>query len=226
MFHILVADDDKNTRRLFQALLEAENYTVHTACTGRQALDVIYQTHIDLAVVDLMMPDMDGYELIESLRQAGNNLPILMISARHMPSDKKQAFRLGVDDYMVKPVDGEEMILRIQALLRRSQLESVHVLQAGKVMLDYDALSVSKEGEKMCLPQKEFMLLYKLLSNPGKIFTRLSLLEEIWGDDKDTGPESVTVHIGRLRKRFASWNEFKIESVRGLGYKAVLSDEA
>lgn len=221
MFHILVVDDDKNTRRLLQAVLETEGYTVFTAENGEDALDVMDKQHIDLVVLDIMMPKMDGYEFTSTLRHCNNNLPILMISAKQLPSDKKHGFLVGTDDYMTKPIDEEEMLWRIKALLRRAKIANEHRILIGNVVLDYDSLTVSRGSEVQELPQKEFMLLYKLLSYPGKIFTRIQLMDEIWGADSDTGWETVTVHIGRLRKRFQGWNEFELVSVRGLGYKAV-----
>ncbi len=221
MIHILVVDDDKNTRRLLKAVLESEMYTVHTAENGEDALAVMDREHIDLAVLDVMMPKMDGYEFTKLLRENQNNLPILMISARQLPSDKHKGFLVGTDDYMTKPIDEEEMLLRIKALLRRAQIVNERKIVIGDVVLDYDSFTVKKPGQMQELPQKEFMLLYKLLSYPGKIFTRIQLMDEIWGAQSETGWETVTVHIGRLRRRFEDWEEFKIESVRGLGYKAV-----
>ena len=221
MFHILVVDDDKNTRRLFRAVLENAGYTVSAASDGAEALDLMDSEHIDLVVLDIMMPNMDGYEFTKALREVENNLPILMVSAKQLPEDKKKGFLVGTDDYMTKPIDEEEMLLRIKALLRRAKIVNDRRIEIGDVVLDYDSLTVTGHGEKQELPQKEFMLLYKLLSYPGKIFTRIQLMDEIWGAESDTGWETVTVHIGRLRKRFEGWQEFSIESVRGLGYKAV-----
>ena len=221
MFHILVVDDDKNTRRLFRAVLENAGYTVSAASDGAEALELMDGEHIDLVVLDIMMPHMDGYEFTKSLREVENNLPILMVSAKQLPEDKKKGFLVGTDDYMTKPIDEEEMLLRIKALLRRAKIVNDRRIEIGDVVLDYDSLTVTGHGEKQELPQKEFMLLYKLLSYPGKIFTRIQLMDEIWGAESDTGWETVTVHIGRLRKRFLGWQEFSIESVRGLGYKAV-----
>lgn len=221
MFHILVVDDDKHTRRLFQAVLEAEKYTVSTAADGEEALEIMDREHIDLVVLDVMMPRMDGYEFTKVLREGQNHLPILMVSAKQLPADKKKGFLVGTDDYMTKPIDEEEMLLRIRALLRRARIASERQIVIGNVVLDYDSLTVSRGTEKQELPQKEFLLLYKLLSYPGKIFTRIQLMDEIWGSESETGWETVTVHIGRLRKRFAGWEEFSIESIRGLGYKAV-----
>ncbi len=221
MFQILIVDDDKNTRMLLKAVLEAENFSVLTAENGEDALAVMDSNHVDLVVLDVMMPKMDGYEFTKTLRQSDNNLPILMVSAKQLPADKKQGFLVGTDDYMTKPIDEEELLLRIKALLRRARIASERRIVVGDVVLDYAALTVYRGGETHELPQKEFLLLYKLLSYPGKIFTRIQLMDEIWGADSETGWETVTVHIGRLRKRFEGWNEFEIVSVRGLGYKAV-----
>ena len=223
MFHILVVDDDKNTRRLLTAVLEAENYSVSTAENGEDALAVLDKTHVDLIVLDIMMPKMDGYELTTLLRETNNDLPILMLTAKQLPEDKHKGFQSGTDDYMTKPIDETEMLLRIKALLRRAKIASERKIVIGSVTLDYDSFTVtdSASGEMQTLPQKEFLLLYKLLSYPGKIFTRIQLMDEIWGAESETGWETVTVHIGRLRKRFEGWNAFSIESVRGLGYRAV-----
>lgn len=221
MFHILVVDDDKNIRMFLKAVLENANYTVTTADNGEDALEVMDREHIDLVVLDIMMPKMDGYEFTKVLRESNNNLPILMVSAKQLPADKHKGFEVGTDDYITKPIDDEEMLLRIKALLRRAKIASEHRIEIGEVVLDYDSLTVTRGNEVQELPQKEFLLLYKLLSYPGKIFTRIQLMDEIWGAECDTGWETVTVHIGRLRKRFEGWQEFSIESVRGLGYKAV-----
>lgn len=221
MFHILVVDDDKNTRKLFKAVLEEDGYSVTTAENGEEALEIMDREYINLVILDVMMPKIDGYEFTKTLRDVNNTLPILMISAKQMPEDKKQGFLVGTDDYMTKPIDEEEMLLRVKALLRRAKIASEHKIVIGDVTLDYDSFSVTKDGETQELPQKEFLLLYKLLSYPGKIFTRIQLMDEIWGCESDTGWETVTVHIGRIRKRFEGWKEFEIKSVRGLGYKAV-----
>ena len=223
MFHILVVDDDKNTRRLLTAVLESENYSVSTAENGEEALAVLDKTHVDLIVLDIMMPKMDGYELTSLLRQTNNDLPILMLTAKQLPEDKHKGFQSGTDDYMTKPIDETEMLLRIKALLRRAKIASERQIRIGSVTLDYDSFTVTDaaSGDTQTLPQKEFLLLYKLLSYPGKIFTRIQLMDEIWGADSETGWETVTVHIGRLRKRFEGWNAFSIESMRGLGYRAV-----
>lgn len=221
MFNVLVVDDDKNTRLYFRALLENERFTVFTAENGIEALAVMDREHIDVAIVDIMMPKMDGYAFTEELRAVNNQLPILMVSAKQLPSDRKKGYLVGIDDYMSKPIDPEEMILRIRSLLRRSKINSERKIVIGDVEIDYDSLTVKRGDEVQELPQKEFLLLFKLLSYPDKIFTRIQLMDEIWGMDCDTGWETVTVHIGRLRKRFENYSEFEIVSVRGLGYKAV-----
>ena len=221
MFKLLVVDDNKNTRELMRAVLEAENYIVFTAEDGQAALEVMDTQHIDLVILDVMMPRMDGYEFTRTLRANDNDLPILMVSAKQLPQDRKLGFIAGTDDFMTKPVDEEEMLLRITALLRRAKITSERQLTIGEVVLNFDTYTVSStNGESYTLPQKEFQLLYKLLSYPGKIFTRIELMDEIWGVESDTGWETVTVHIAKLRKRFADWPEFRLESVRGLGYRA------
>ncbi len=221
MVRILAVDDDKNTRKLLRAVLENEGYQVTTAVNGADALEKMEQAHVDLVVLDIMMPGMDGYEFTKTLREGQNDLPILMVSAKQMREDRRQGFIVGTDDYITKPIDVEEMLLRIKALLRRSRIVSEKRLTVGDTVLDWDSMTVSRPGETVELPRKEFLLLYKLLSYPGKIFTRIQLMDEIWGKDSDTGWETVTVHVGRLRKKFETWQAFEIQSVRGLGYKAV-----
>lgn len=221
MFNILVVDDDRNTRMFLEAVLKTANYTVLLAKNGIEALSVLESSHVDLIVLDIMMPGMDGYELTRTLREADNNIPILMVSAKQMPEDKHKGFLAGTDDYITKPIDDEEMLYRIKALLRRARIASERRITIGEVVIDYDSLTVTRGEEVHVLPQKEFLLLYKLLSYPGKIFTRIQIMDDIWGQDSDTGWETVTVHIGRLRKKFEAYPEFSIESVRGLGYKAV-----
>lgn len=221
MFHVLVVDDDKNTRRLLRAVLEEDGYTVSSAEDGEAALALMDREHIDLVVLDIMMPRLDGYAFTKLLRENNSELPILMVTAKQLPEDKKQGFLVGTDDYMTKPIDEEEMLLRIKALLRRAKIASERRIVLGNVVLEYDSLTVTGHGTSQVLPQKEFQLLFKLLSYPGKIFTRIQLMDEIWGSESETGWETVTVHVGRLRKRFEAWPEFEIESVRGLGYKAV-----
>ena len=221
MFHILVVEDDTNARKLMKAVLERAEYCVIPAVNGEDALSLLDSNHVDLILLDIMMPGMDGYTLATELRAAGNTVPILMVTAKQLPADKRKGFLSGTDDYMTKPVDTEEMLLRIKALLRRSRIVSERKLTIGIVVLDYDALTVSRGDDHQTLPQKEFYLLYKLLSSPDKIFTRIQLMDEIWGMESESGDTTVNVHINRLRRRFENYPEFELVSVRGLGYKAV-----
>ena len=225
MINILVVEDDKHTRKLLETILKREGYSVLKAEDGVIAMEVLENNHVDLIILDIMMPNMDGYEFAKELRDAECMIPILMATAKQLPEDKKRGFIVGTDDYMTKPIDTEEMLLRIKALLRRSQIASARKLTIGKVTLDYDTLTVSREDEKQTLPQKEFYLLYKLLSYPDRIFTRIQLMDEIWGMETESGDTTLNVHINRLRKRFDSYPEFEIISVRGLGYKAVKKSE-
>lgn len=225
MINILVVEDDKHTRKLLETILKREGYSVLKAEDGVIAMEVLENNHVDLIILDIMMPNMDGYEFAKELRDAECMIPILMATAKQLPEDKKRGFIVGTDDYMTKPIDTEEMLLRIKALLRRSQIASARKLTIGKVTLDYDTLTVSREDEKQTLPQKEFYLLYKLLSYPDRIFTRIQLMDEIWGMETESGDTTVNVHINRLRKRFDFYPEFEIISVRGLGYKAVKKSE-
>ncbi|WP_235070826.1 response regulator transcription factor [Turicibacter sp. TJ11] len=221
MIHILVAEDDKHARKLLETVLKREGYEVLTAQDGEEVLTTLERQHVDLILLDIMMPKMDGYEVARQLREANFNLPILMVSAKQLPEDKKKGFIVGTDDYMTKPIDVEEMLLRVRALLRRSQIVNERKLTIGSVTLDYDSLTVTREGESQTLPQKEFYLLYKLLSYPGRVFTRIQLMDEIWGLQTESTDTTVNVHINRLRKRFSNYPEFDLISVRGLGYKAV-----
>ena len=223
MFRILVVEDDVNTRKLMQAVLSQNGYEPVPAADGVEALDILDKKHIDLILLEIMMPRMDGYEFTEIIRgnQMLRDIPILMVTARETPADKRKGFLIGTDDYMVKPVDEDEMILRIAALLRRSRIVNEHRLLVGGTLLDYDSFSVSSEGYISELPRKEFLLLYKLLSYPGKIFTRRQLMDEIWDMDSDTDERTVDVHINRLRDRFKGNPDFDIVTVRGLGYKAM-----
>ncbi len=227
MFHIMVVEDDVNTRRLMCTVLEKNGYEPIPATDGEDALAQMEKKHVDLIVLDIMMPKMDGYEFTRLLRESGNTLPILMISAKQEPTDKRKGFIIGTDDYMTKPIDEEEMILRIAALLRRSRIVSERKLTVGNTVLYYDSFTVRTDGEAasaaggMELPQKEFLLLFKLLSYPNKIFTRRQLMDELWDMDSESDERTVDVHISRLRDRFRDDPDFEIITIRGLGYKAV-----
>ncbi|MBR2377293.1 MAG: response regulator transcription factor [Clostridia bacterium] len=225
MFRVLVVDDDKNIRFFIKEALELENYKVFTARNGEEALDIYDKEYIDVVIVDIMMPIMDGYEFTKELRSVNKDVIILMISAKQLSEDRIKGFKAGIDDYLSKPIDIEELLIRMKVHLRRINGAGDKKLVIGDVIVDYDSFTVTKGGDVQELPQKEFLLLYKLLSSPNKIFTKIQLMDEIWGLECDTGWETVVVHVGRLRKRFENYSEFKIENVRGLGYKAVISNE-
>lgn len=220
MFNILVADDVANIRRLYEYTLEKNGYKVYSAENGEAALDIIEKQHIDLMILDVMMPKKDGYEVLKTLRESGSSLPVLIITAKDAAEDLRRGFVLGTDDYMTKPVDEMEMLLRIKALLRRSKIAEEQKIVVGKTELIYDSLTVKTAGEPVLLPKKEFQILFKLLSFPGKTFTRAALMEEFWEMDSDSEARTVDVHINRLRERFRDNSDFEILTVRGLGYKA------
>ena len=223
MFNIMIVEDDANQRKLMQSVLEQYGYTVTQADNGQDALDVLDKKHVDLIILDIMMPKMDGFEFTSTLRQSGCNIPILMVSAKQSPVDKRKGFIIGTDDYMTKPVDEEEMVLRVGALLRRSKIANERKLTLGHTTLYYDSLSVACGNDVQELPQKEFLLLFKLLSYPGKIFTRRQLMDEIWDMESESDERTVDVHVSRLREKFRACPDFEIVTVRGLGYKAVHS---
>ncbi|MBU5436810.1 response regulator transcription factor [Tissierella sp. MSJ-40] len=225
MFNILVVDDNENTRKLMKNILSQNGYTPILAKDGLESLEALDKNHVDLILLDVMMPNMNGFELTQLLRDTGYTLPILMVTAKEAFADKKIGFLSGTDDYMVKPVNEEEMLLRISALLRRAKIANEHRLTVGETILDYDSLTVTKNGYSEELPKKEFMLLFKLLSFQNKILTRRQLMDEIWDMDSDTDERTVDVHINRLRERFKTNHDFEIITVRGLGYKAVKKDE-
>ena len=220
MPNILVADDNENIRKLFYACLVRGGYRVFTASDGTEALDLIDREHIDLMIADIMMPGIDGYDLTKDLRASGYDMPILMITAKESIEDKKKGFNSGTDDYMVKPVDTDEMLLRVAALLRRAGIANERRIILGGMVLDQDSLKMTTEKDTILLPKKEFYILFKLLSYPEKIFTRHDLMDEIWGMDNETDERTIDVHIKRLREKLSSINEFRIVTVRGLGYKA------
>lgn len=221
MFNILVVEDDEKLNKLFCAVLARNDYQPFSASDGVQALKILDDEYIDLIISDIMMPNMDGYELIKELRNAEYNQPVLMITAKDHFEDKQKGFYAGTDDYMVKPIDVNEMILRVGALLRRAKIANDRRIEFGTTVLDYDSLTVDFNGNEELLPQKEFHLIYKLLSYPNKIFTRQQLMDEIWGMDSESDERTVDVHINRLRDRFKDCKDFQIITVRGLGYKAV-----
>lgn len=222
MFSILVVEDDAALNRMICAKLKAQDYSVFSAYNGEEALDLLDHQYVDLIISDIMMPQMDGITLIKELRSADCNIPVLIITAKDQLEDMEAGFHAGSDDYMIKPVNLKELALRVQALLRRSRLENEKKLTLGGSVLDYDALTVTTAGEEVQLPPKEFYLLYKLLSNPNKIFTRLELLDEIWGMDTESDERNVDAHVKKLRKKFDDNPDFGIGTVRGLGYRGIV----
>ena len=221
MLKILIAEDDGELRQLFSHVLTKNGYTVRGVSDGQEALDAMQGDYFDLIISDIMMPRVDGYELVSRLRSAGNQTPVLMITAKDAFDDMQRGFLSGTDDYMVKPVNVNEMVLRVSALLRRARMINERRQVLGSTVLECDSLTVNTGTETFNLPQKEFMLLYKMASYPGKIFTRQQLMDEIWGYDSDSDTHTVDVHIGRLRDRFRDSADFKIVTIRGVGYKVV-----
>ena len=221
MLKLLIAEDDRELRQLFSHVLSRNGYTVTGVSNGQEALDAMDTDFYDMIISDIMMPVMDGYELVRQLRDVGNTTPILMITAKDAFDDMRLGFQSGVDDYMVKPINVNEMVLRVQALLRRAQMIHDRRQTIGDTVMECDSLTVISGRESMILPQKEFMLLYKMAAYPGKIFTRQQLMDEIWGYDSDSDTHTVDVHIGRLRDRFRDNKDFKIVTIRGVGYKVV-----
>jgi len=221
MLRILIAEDDRELRQMFSHVLTKHGYSVTGASDGQQALDAMDADYYDMIITDIMMPNMDGYELVRQLREAGNTIPVLMITAKEAFDDMRLGFLSGVDDYMVKPVNVNEMVLRVGALLRRAQMINERRQVIGDTVLECDSLTVMTNGESAVLPQKEFMVLYKMAAFPGRIFTRQQLMDEIWGYDSESDTHTVDVHIGRLRERFRDNADFKIVTIRGVGYKVV-----
>ncbi len=221
MFKILIAEDDKELRQLFQHVLTKNGYAVTGVSNGEEAIQAMVESYYDLIISDIMMPKMDGYEMVRTLRQSGTTIPVMMITAKDAFDDMRLGFLSGSDDYMVKPVNINEMVLRVGALLRRAQMANERRQVIGNTVLECDSLSVHTGGETLILPQKEFMLLYKMVSFPGRIFTRQQLMDDIWGYSSETDTHTVDVHIGRLRERFRDNPDFKIVTMRGVGYKVV-----
>ena len=222
MFHIMGVEDDQVLNKLICRVLVKNNYEVVPAFDGEEALSLLDQNYIDLIITDLMMPKVDGYDLTKELRESGYQLPILVVTAKDTFPDKLEGFKLGIDDYMVKPIDVNELLLRVEALLRRARIIYEKKLEFPHVCLDYINLTVTVDGKSQILPQKEFQLLYKLLSFPNQTFTRQQLMDELWGYDSETDIRTVDVHVNRLRDRFREIPYFQILTVRGLGYKGTI----
>lgn len=223
MARILVAEDDRNANKLICAVLRKAGHDTLTAFDGQEALEVLDDNHVDMLISDIMMPRMNGIELTRQLREAGYDLPILMLTAKQMAEDKREGFLAGTDDYLTKPADMQELILRVRALLRRANIADEDTLIVGRTALDANAYTVSRGTEVITLPPKEFQLLFKLLSYPEHTFTRMQLLDDIWGWDTESAENTVNVHINRLRNRFKDWDDFEIQTIRGLGYRATIT---
>ncbi|SCX20144.1 DNA-binding response regulator, OmpR family, contains REC and winged-helix (wHTH) domain [Lachnospiraceae bacterium YSD2013] len=221
MFKILVVEDDKELLSLFKHVLIKNGYDAVGAGNGQEALKLLDSEYFDMIISDIMMPVMDGYELVRALRESGNSIPVMMITAKDAFDDMRLGFLSGTDDYMVKPINTNEMILRVGALLRRAQIINDRKLSFGETVLDCDSFTVTQAGDSQVLPQKEFMLLYKMASYPGKIFTRRQLMDDIWGYDSDSDTHTVDVHINSLRERFRDNKDLSIVTMRGVGYKVV-----
>ncbi len=221
MLKILIAEDDLELRQLFTHVLLTKGYIIKGVSNGQEALEALDADYYDLIISDIMMPVMNGYALVHALRSSGSTIPIMMITAKDAFDDMRQGFLSGTDDYMVKPVNVNEMVLRVEALLRRAQMINDRRQIIGSTVLEMDSLTAITGSNVQILPQKEFMLLYKMASFPGKIFTRQQLMDEIWGYDSESDTHTVDVHIGRLRERFRDNPDFKIVTMRGVGYKVV-----
>ncbi len=220
MFTILVVEDDQPLRKMMTAFLTLNGYKTVGAGNGEEALKAMESVLPDLVIADVMMPVMDGWQLTQAVREAWPMMPIILVTARDTLEDKRTGFAAGADDYLTKPLDLDELLLHVGALLRRSQAMTSHKLTVGETVLDYDALSVTKGDTVLTLPKKEFYLLFKLLSSPKQIFTRRQLMDEIWGMDAQSDERTVDVHIKRLREKCEVFSDFSLVTVRGLGYKA------
>ena len=224
MFKILIIEDDNSYREFLKAILTHEGYKTYQACNGKVGLKILDEQKISLIILDLMMPEMDGYSFLEEIRNSNVDIPVLIISAKDLPDDKKKAFKLGTDDYLTKPIDEEEMLLRIKAILRRAKIESEQKIVFKHTVIDYNSLSIITNHKSLKLPRKEFMLLYKLLSNLNIIFTKYQLLDELWGYENETDEATISVHINRLRTKLKDNEDFEIQTIYGIGYKAIKKD--
>ncbi len=224
MFNILIADDDINICKLTKFYLDKAGYNSFVAFNGTTALEIIENNHIDLAIIDIMMPQKDGFTLIEEIREAGIDLPVILVTALGEINHKTKGFSVGADDYLTKPVNFDELLLRISALLRRAQISKGKQIVVGDITIDYNTYSIISPSNSLKLPKKEFMILFKLLSYPQKIFTRSQLFNEFWGINSDSSEDTVKVHINKLRENIAGYKQFEIVTIRGLGYKGVIHE--
>lgn len=222
MYNVLVVEDDANILKLMSIRLKKSGFNVLQAENAKEALDVIHGGDADIMVADVMMPGMDGFRLVEKIREEGNRMPIILATAKESLEDKKEGFNCGADDYMVKPIEHEELVLRINALIKRADFRREKKLTVGSVTLDYEKLSVyNDKGEEAQLSKKEFLILFRLISYPEKIFTKSQLMDEFWGYESDTYSDTVKVHINRIRNKIAKFPEIDVVTVRGLGYRGI-----
>jgi len=222
MFKILVVEDDRDLNRTVCTFLNRSGYEAAGCLNANDAYDAMYETVFDLIVSDIMMPDVDGFEFVRNVRAVNENIPILFMTARDDFAAKQKGYRVGVDDYMVKPIDLDELFLRIGALLRRAKIASSRRLEVGNFVMDADEHTVYLDGEEIPLTTREFALLYKLLSYPKKTFTRTQLMDEFWDAESSSGPRTVDVYMTKLRGKLSDCDAFEIVTVHGLGYKAVI----
>lgn len=225
MFKIIVIDDDVNLNFLIAKVLTKNGYQVYQCYNADSAYNVLFKNYIDLIITDIMMPGVDGYKFTESLRREKINIPILMITAKEEFKDKVRGFNAGADDYLVKPINLEELVLRVGAILRRAKINNEKKVAIGSTVLDYNTFTVNTVDEVIELPQKEFNILFKLFSYPNQIFTRTQLMNEFWGMLSESDERTIDVHINRLRDKFKENPDFEIVTVRGLGYKVVKKNE-
>ncbi|MBO5712748.1 MAG: response regulator transcription factor [Clostridia bacterium] len=225
MFNVLIAEDENNIRKLISIKLKNAGYNVLLACDGLEALNIVYETHVDIIIADVMMPNMSGYELVKTLRDDGKKIPVILCTAKGGIHDKAEGFSLGVDDYMVKPIDFDELLMRIKAVLRRSQTVSEQKLIIGSVVLDYNTLTVSNGTVTESFTKKEFNILYKLLSYPEKSFSKSQLFEEFWSFDSDTEEDAVKVYVNKIRNKIEPFSEIDVQTVRGVGYRGVRNEQ-
>lgn len=222
MVHILVVEDDTNLNKLVCSYLNNSGFEAKGCLNAEDAYEEMYNNLYELIISDIMMPGVDGFELAQSIRRVNKNIPILFMSAKDDLSSKQKGFQLGIDDYMVKPIELDELLLRVRALLRRANIEMERRITVGGLVLDADAMSAELDGEEIPTTTREFNIIYKLLSYPNKTFSRAQLMDEFWGVDSETSLRAVDVYITKLRDKFSVCNAFEIKTIRGMGYKAVL----
>lgn len=226
MYNILLVDDEANILKLMEIWLKRAGFGVVTAMNGEEALTKLKKEDIDLIVADVMMPVMDGFTLVETLRAEGKTIPVILATAKESIEDKKEGFNCGADDYMVKPIDHEELVLRINAVIKRADIRKEKKIVVGSCTVDYQSLSVyNEEGKREILSKKEFLILYKLLTYPERVFTKNQLMDEFWGAESDSFPDTVKVHINRIRNKIAAFPEIDIATVRGFGYRGIKNEK-